>query len=108
MINPNFNDPERYIDLAKWFEKQESYTDFEGMASTEGILEKAEKATAELYGHFSKEAAAVVRTILVHWMFQTRDTAGEECDPTDDDVLRAAECLSVFIGTRYLLREDAK
>jgi hypothetical protein len=48
----------------------------------------------------------VLRTLLVHYLYTTRDTANYEL--TDDELMRVAEAYELILGVRWILKEDAE
>ncbi len=103
--DPQFG-PDRYYDLVKWFKNQKSYIDFEGMADTTGIVEKAEKAALIIDNDKASERYKIIKTMLVHYIFASRDTAG--IDPEDDMLVEMAAMLEMFLTVRWVMKEDAK
>lgn len=109
----DLQNPDRYIDLQKWFStgrRSDVYTDFEGFAQIEGILEKAEKVAGIIAGNDgnidSVEAKPILKTMLVHFLYESRDQADDEV--SEDRLMDIAAGIYMVLSCRYFLREDAK
>jgi hypothetical protein len=110
---PNLNDPNRYIDLAKFLEKQTNYMDYEGMASTLGIVERAEWAaeitiprtlTENSNNPNLAEQRSILKTLITHVIYENRDQADNEL--TDEQLIDFAYAINMVIECRWVMKEE--
>ncbi len=103
----NFDDESRYLDMAKWFEKQTSYMDFEGFASGSKLLKKVDKAIENrLKWDSNKDRKNVIRTLLIHHAFEELDQGDYEMKIAEMEAI--VEFLSSILSCRYFLKETVK
>lgn len=100
----NVNDSNRYLDLANYLNTTQSFTDFEGMANGEGVLEMAKKVAHSLANNPNEEE--VLFTLMSHYLYTRQDTAGDL--PTEDEALETGAAIQIVISSRYFLKPTAK
>lgn len=109
MFKP-LRDEKRYIDLVKFIGKNGShtYTDFEGMADPEGIIERAEWAVEHVCpkSYNADEERATLKTLLIHYLYTALDTG--DYKPDDTTTVEITSAIHMVISCRYFLKEDAK
>lgn len=100
-------DKTRYIDIVEFINKSSNiYTDWEGFADTEGILERADKAAKICSDYIHREEHfKTLKTLLAHWLHDCRDQADYE--PSDETLMGVASAIDMVISCRYFLKEDA-
>lgn len=106
-ISSWLNDPKRYVDLGKYFMKQESFMDWEGFADPDEVMKVVQVVRREAGSPEEKERHAIARTLLTHWVHQNIDQGGYT--PTQKEAEWAFDSFDWLLGgCRWFMKEDAK
>jgi hypothetical protein len=107
----DLNDPKQYWDLTKIpGVDSNSYKDWEGMCDPAEVVAVVDRIMVK-WDDFTEDAEQLAwcKDMLLHYVHEVVDAAGEEALPNDDVLMGMYEAFQTLVRSpRYMMRSDAE